>query len=125
MKEDLTVLLSTDKGKTIDHIRDIDKCRVLKEKYFVVNRYNIDDPDFEFKNIQYVVKEIYENEYSTVIVCYGPETLTDYYFVSFDKGRNWKYLQKDYGNVRERFLYKDKYLYSYNYPFGLNRLKLK
>ena len=124
-KEDSTVLFSTNRGKTIDYIKNDIEYKKVKRKYFGFNRYKIDDPDFDFENVQYPVKEIYKNELSTVIVCRGPEVLTDYYFVSFDNGKNWKYLQKDYGSVRQKYLYEDKYLFSYNYPFGLDRLKLQ
>jgi len=51
--------------------------------------------------------------------------MTDHYFVSFDNGGNWNFLQKDFGDNRQKFLLKDKYLYRYHFPFGLQRLKLK
>jgi len=124
-KEDSTVLFSTDRGKTIDYIKNDNDYKIFKRKYFDFNRYKIDHPVFEFENVQYSIKEIYKNELSTVIVCRGPEVLTDYYFVSFDNGENWRFLQKDYGSVRQKYLYEDKYLFSYNYPFGLDRLKLR
>jgi len=124
-KEDSTVLFSTNKGKTIAYIKSDNEYKKIKKKYFVFNRYKIDNPDFEFDNVRYSIKEIYKNDLSIVIVCRGPEVLTDYYFVSFDNGKNWKYLQTDYGSVRQKYLYEDKYLFSYNYPFGLDRLKLQ
>ncbi|MBO9700444.1 MAG: hypothetical protein J7604_09570 [Sporocytophaga sp.] len=123
--EDSTIVLSVDRGKTNDYIKSDHEYQFFKQRYFAFNRYQISNPIIELYNVQYSIKEIYENEFSTVVVCRGPETLVDYYFVSFDNRKSWKYLQKDYGNVRKKFLYKDMYLFSYDYPFGLSRLKLK
>ena len=125
IKEDSLVLFSTDGGKTINYVRDSEDARNFKKKYFNFNRYQISNHDFYFKNVKYHVKERYQNKLSTVIVCRGSEILTDYYFVSFDNEQTWKYLQKDYGSVRDKFLFEDKYLFSYDFPFGLARLRLK
>lgn len=119
------VLVSDDKGGKFNLIQDEDKIEVYNEKYFDFNRYAIDNDKFNFDNTEYTIKELYSNQLAILIVCYGPETLTDYYFISFDQGGKWKFLQKDYGDNRQRFLLNDELLLCYDYPFGLQKLSLK
>jgi len=122
---DSVVLLSFDKGYTFRTYSDSSQRSALINKYIKGNKSKIKNHKFTFKENVYYKKELFQNNLASVIVCYGPETLTDYYFVSFDKGKNWTFLQKAFGDNRQRFLLKDKYLYCYRFPFGLQRLKLK
>jgi len=122
---DSCIFFSTDKGQTFSVVSDSVKQSIVKEKYFNEDHYSIDNENFEFEGVNYVTKEFYANSLASVMVCYGPEKSTDYYFVSFDKGKYWKFLQKDCGNNRKRFLLQDRFLYCYGFPFGLQRLRLK
>jgi hypothetical protein len=122
---DSVVLLSFDKGYNFRTYSDSVQRAALISKYIKDNKSQIEIHNFYFKGKSYSIKELFQNNLASVIVCYGPETLTDYYFVSFDKGKNWTFIQKDFGDNRQRFLLKDKYLYCYRFPFGLQRLKLK
>ena len=119
------ILFSINKGQTFTETQDKKEFETYWNKYLNYNRYEIRNDNFEFDNIKYTIKETYKNNHATLIVCYVPESLTDYYFVSFDNGKNWKYLQSDYGSNRNKYLLEDKYLLAYQYPFGLKKLKLK
>lgn len=121
---DSAVFLSSDGGKHNLLLPDSIGQDIIR-KNFSTNRYAIEQHDFLHNNKQYYIKETYQNEFAIVNVCHGDETLTDYYFVSFDKGDTWTFLQKTFGDNRARFLLEDKFLYSYDFPFGLQRLKLK
>lgn len=122
---DSLVLFSTDKGITFQTYRDSAQRVAILKKYIKANKSRIGNDNFQHKGRNYTIKELYENNLASVIVCYGPETMTDYYFVSFDQGRSWTFLQKDFGDNRQRFLLKDKYLYCYDFPFGLQKLSLR
>lgn len=122
---DSLVLFSTDQGNKFQTITDSQEKNNIIDHYFKINRYEIKDHDFLFKGKKYYIKEHYQNDLATVIVCYGEKTLTDYYFVSFDKGNTWTFLQDTYGNNNARYLLDDKYLYCYDFLFGLKKLKLK
>ena len=122
---DSIVLFSTDKGNNFQTINNLNEKQKIVDNHFYSNSYNIKDHNFLFKNKKYNIKEIYQNDFATVIVCYGEKTLTDYYFASFDKGKTWKYLQHVFGDNKARYLLEDKFLYCYDFLFGLKRLKLK
>jgi hypothetical protein len=122
---DSLVFFSTDKGINFRTYKDSIKRNIIIRKFIKDNKSEIKDDDFHFKGTKYSIKEHFKNDLASVIVCNGPETMTDYYFVSFDKEIAWTFLQKDFGDNRQRFLLKDKFLYSYDFPFGLQRLKLK
>ncbi|NEM99717.1 hypothetical protein [Pontibacter burrus] len=121
---DSLVFLSSDGGQQNLLLTDLIGQNIIR-KHFSANRYAIEQHDFSHNDKHYNIKETYQNEFAIVNVCHGDETLTDYYFVSFDKGDTWTFLQKTFGDNRARFLLEDKFLYSYNFPFGLQRLKLK
>lgn len=95
----------------------------IENKLFYKNRYSIKNHDFIFKNDKYRIKEKYEFEKTIVIICYGKKSLTNYYFVSHNTGKNWSFLQEEYGSNRQKFLYKNLYLLSYE--SRLQKLKLK
>ncbi|MDD4990671.1 MAG: hypothetical protein PHR83_00435 [Paludibacter sp.] len=122
---DSLILFSTDKGNRFQTINNSLKRNKIVDHYFKANIYNIKDHDFLFNEKKYYIKERYQNDIAIVIVCYGEKTLTDYYFVSFDKGNTWTFLQDLFGDNRARYLFEDKFLYCYAFPFGLQRLKLK
>jgi hypothetical protein len=124
-KLDTLLLFSTEKGKSFRTINDSLKKRTIIGRHFKENRYDISDHDFFYKDKKYYIKERYQNDLAIVIVCYGAKTLTDYYFVSFDKGNTWTYLQDLFGDNKARYLFEDKFLFCYDFPFGLQRLKLK
>ena len=122
---DTLLLFSTDKGKKLNSINDtLIKNRIIG-RHFKANRYDIGNYDFQYKDKKYYIKERYQNDFAIVIVGYGDKTLTDYYFVSFDNGNNWTFLQESFGDNKARYLFEDKYLFCYDFPFGLQRLKLK
>ena len=122
---DSLVLFSTDKGINFLTYKDSDEREIIILKYLKNNKSEIKNQNFQYEGTKYSIKELYKNDLAVVIVCFGPETLTDYYFISFDQGNNWTFLQKDFGDNRQRFLLEDKFLYRYHFPFGLQRLKLK
>lgn len=122
---DSLILFSSNKGRELSILTDSSKQNLAIKKYLTNNKSKIKDDNFKHKGRKYSIKELYENNLASVIVCWAPKTLTDYYFVSFDKGKNWTFLQKDFGNNRRRFLLQDKFLYCYKFPFGLQRLRLK
>lgn len=122
---DTTVLRSTDKGKNLYPITDSLEKTKIKALHFAANRYDIEKYDFTFRGKKYRIKERYQNNFATVLVCYGEKGLTDYYFVSFDRGRTWKYLQETTGDNKARYLLEGKFLYCYDFLFGLRRLKLR
>jgi hypothetical protein len=80
----------------------------------------------KFKDEDYRIKEWYRHTSTIVVVCKkNGGSLTDYYFVSRNNGKDWDFLQQDYGSNKSKFLLKDQYLISYDPPYGLQRLKLK
>lgn len=122
---DSLVLFSLDKGYHFQTFSDASQRISLTSQYIIDNKSEIKDDKFSYRGKEYYVAELYRNDLAMVIVCRGQETMTDYYFVSFDNGKSWDFLQKCFGDNRQRFLLKDKYLYCYDFPFGLQRLKLK
>lgn len=116
--------ISTDKGENFKVISELNKREIVKDKYFNKN-IKAQSKSFTYNGIDYRIKEHYRNEYAYIVVCYGPETLTDYFFISYDEGKEWDLLQEDFGNNYARFLVKDQYLYQYQFPFGLKKMKLK
>jgi hypothetical protein len=122
---DSLILFSTDKGLSFNSYVDSLKRITLIKNYLKENKSLIENDSFHHKGTNYYIKELFQNDHASVIVCKGPEVMTDYYFVSFDKGTSWNFLQKDFGDNRQRFLLDDKFLFSYDFPFGLQKLKLK
>jgi len=122
---DSLVLFSLDKGYHFQAYSDSNQRKSLINQYITYNKSEIKDDKFSYNGKDYYIAELYRNSLATVIVCRGQETMTDYYFVSFDNEKKWNFLQKCFGDNRQRFLLKDKYLYCYGFPFGLQRLKLK
>jgi len=122
---DSLVMFSSDKGYHFQTYSDSNQRVSLINKYISENKSEIRDDKFTFKSKEYYIAELYKNNYAAVIVCRGQETLRDYYFASFDQGKTWKFLQKSVGDNRQRFLLRDKYIYCYDFPFGLQKLKLK
>ncbi len=122
---DAEILFSTDRGKTFQRLNNSLEKQLIADHHFNTNRYDIEDHDFLFKDKKYRINERYKNDFAIVIVCSGEKTLIDYYFVSYDKGITWKYLQNLYGDNKARYLLHDKFLYCYDFQFGLQRLKLK
>lgn len=120
---DSVILKSENLGTTWTKLNLVES-RKIKEKLFNKNRYAIKNYDFEFQNKKYRVKEKYSFEKTIVIVCNGQESLTDYYFVSNDHGLNWNFAQEDVGSNKQKFLYKNEYLLTFESPYGLQRLKL-
>lgn len=113
---------STDLGKSWNKLNSTES-KNIENKLFYKNRYSIKNHDFIFKNDKYRIKEKYEFEKTIVIICYGKKSLTNYYFVSHNNGKNWSFLQEEYGSNRQKFLYKNLYLLSYE--SRLQKLKLK
>lgn len=122
---DSLVMLSLDKGYHFQTYSDSIQRMSLINKYIVDNKSKTKNDKFSYKGKDYYIAELYKNNLASVIVCRGQETMTDYYFVSFDNGKSWSFLQKCFGDNRQRFLLEDKFLYCYDFPFGLQRLKLK
>ncbi|WP_158730436.1 hypothetical protein [Flavobacterium sp. I-STPA6A] len=122
---DSLVLKSNNLGKNWNLIEKSNYIK-LNEKYFPnANQYKKLYNDFEFESKKYTIKESYKNKNIDLIICYGEETMTDYYFYSRDKGKNWIYLQNETGSNRYKFLLNDEYIISYHYYFGLQKIKLK
>jgi hypothetical protein len=122
---DSLVLFSLDKGYNFQTYPDSSQQVALINKYITDNKSEINDDKFSYNGKDYYIAELYRNNIASVIICRGQETITDYYFVSFDNGKSWDFLQKCFGDNRQRFLLQDKYLYCYDFPLGLQRLKLK
>ena len=122
-----SIFLSTDGGLNFQVVTDTIEQKNIIKNLFTEHRwrYKSENRDFFYENKQYYVKEYYKNEFVSVIVCYGEEFLRNYYFASFDREESWTFLQKATGNNLARFLLEDKYIYCYDSPFGLQRLKLK
>lgn len=98
----------------------------ISEKYFPnTNQFNISNQKFKFENKDYIIKENYQNKNVKLIVCYGEKSMTDYYFISKDYGKNWTYLQDEFGSNKRKFLLKDEYIFAYDSQYGLQKLKLK
>jgi len=113
---------SFDLGYTWNRTDSI-KSNLIKNSKFNKNRYEIDNHYFEFENENYHIKEKYEYKKTVLIICHGEESLTNYYFVSPNNGKSWKFLQKEFGSNRQKFLLNENYLLSYD--SGLQVLKLK
>lgn len=122
---DSLLLFSIDKGRNFRIYADSSERITLVSKYIKDNKSEIKDDKFNYEGANYYIKELFQTNLASVIVCRGEETMTDYYFVSFDKGKSWTFLQKEFGNNKQRFLLEDKFLYCYDFPFGLQRLKLR
>jgi hypothetical protein len=122
---DSLILFSTDKGLNFRTYKESPKRNVIIGKYFQNDRYEIKNHKFDYNGNEYYIKENFQNDLASVIVCYGSETIRNYYFVSFNHGKTWTFLQKDFGDNRQRFLLGDKFLYCYDFSFGLQRLSLK
>jgi hypothetical protein len=116
------IYLSTNIGKTWNKL-DLEKSKIIENNKFRKNRYDIKNYNFEYNNEKYRIKEKYQLEKTIVIICYGKESMTDYFFVSHNNGENWTYLQEEFGSNRQKFLYKDRFLISYD--SNLQKLKLK
>ena len=85
----------------------LDKSNYKKnsEKYFPnSNQYKISNQKFKFKNKNYKIKEKYQNENAQIIVCYGEKSMTDYYFISKDNGKKWRYLLDEFGSNKKNSL---------------------
>lgn len=122
---DSIILFSIDKGRNFKTIDDsIERSKII-EHHFSTNNKDIKNHDFIYNDKKYYIKESYQNDLAVVIVCYGEKNLTDYYFASFDKGNSWTYLQDIFGDNKARYLLDDKFLFCYDFPFGLQKLKLK
>lgn len=121
---DSLLLLSVDKGYHFQTYSDSSQRISLINKYIIDNKSKIKDNKFSHNGKDYYIAELYRNNLATLIVCRGQETMTDYYFVSYDNGKSWNFLLDCFGNNKQRFLLGDKYLYSYDFPLGLQRLKL-
>jgi hypothetical protein len=119
------VLLSVNKGGSIQSISDSSQRNLLIKKYLKTNNLENGRNFLLYQGTKYIISERYQNEFASALICYGPELMTDYYFVSFDKGMTWSFLQKDFSDNRKKFLVGAKFLYRYYFPFGLQRLKLK
>jgi hypothetical protein len=122
---DSSILLSIDKGQHFIEVRNSFHFNDILNNCSPSKRYIIQDHKFIYNGKQYYQKEQFQNNLASVIVCYGDEALTDYYFASFDSGKNWIFLQKRFGDNKARFLLDDRFLFCYDFPFGLQRLKLK
>ena len=122
---DSLVMFSLDKGYHFQIYTDSNQRLSLINKYIRDNKSKIKDDRFSYKGQNYHIEELYKNNRASVIVCRGQETLTSYYFASFDNGKSWSFLQKCFGDNRQRFLLDDKFLYCYHFPLGMQRLRLK
>lgn len=111
-------------GQTWNKLDSIES-KYVEKNLFRKSRYEIENHDFVFESEKFWVKEKFEFENTIVIVCHGNEALTDYFFVSYNNGKDWSFLQKDFGSNRQKFLFRDQYLFSYESPYGLQKLKLK
>ena len=122
---DSTVLKSNDLGLNWKLVEK-SNYKDLSKKYFPnSNQYNISNPKFIFENKKYDIKESYKNNGTEVIVCYGEKSMTDYYFISKNYGKNWKYLQDEFGSNKKKYLLKDEYLFAFDTQYSLQKLKLK
>jgi hypothetical protein len=50
--------------------------------------------------------------------------MTDIYYISKDYGITWQQLQKEFGSNRKKFLLDGKFLFSYEIPYGMQKLEL-
>jgi len=122
---DSVVLKSNDLGLTWNLIEK-SNYKDLSQKYFPnSNQYNISNPKFEFDNKKYDIKESYKYKNVEVIVCYGEESLTNYYFITKNNGKKWEFLQDEFGSNKKKYLLKDEYLIAFDAQYGLQKLKLK
>lgn len=121
---DSVSLLSEDSGKTWKEISETEKAACNAE-YSVPAAGRLTGTYMRDENKKYRIKEHYTYKNTVVVVCKDGETLSDYYFISKDKGKTFLFLQKDSGSNKQKYLLKDEYLLAYESPFGLQRLKLK
>lgn len=119
------VLISVNKGRNFKTVEDSAQRSLIIKNYFSNDNLPSHNEVFQFGGKKYSLKERHQNNLATVIVCKDQETLTEYYFISFNKGKSWTFLQKDFADNRRRFLLSDKFFYRYYFPLGLQRLKLK
>ena len=119
-KTDSTKLISLDRGKSFTAYKDS-----LKIYSHIRQIKRSASQWFEYKGRKYLISDRYDNRLASVIICSDNKTLNDFYFVSFDKGKNWSFVQKELGDDRAKYLLGDKYLYRYHHPLGLQRLRLK
>lgn len=124
-KTDSFILFSKNSGHDLEIVKDSSTRQHIIARLTKPNRYTLNDRKFHFDGKDYSITERFQNDLATVIICSDSKTLTDYYFVSYDREKNWSFLQKTFGDNRERFLLGDKFLYCYHFPLGLKRLKLK
>ncbi|HLP49457.1 MAG TPA: hypothetical protein VK154_01090 [Chitinophagales bacterium] len=122
---DSLVFFSKNNGQDLAIIEDTVARQDIIKRLAKPNRYTLQGRDFYFDGKKYAITESFQNNLALVIICSDSKTLTDYYFVSYDEGKNYSFLQKIFGDNRERFLLGDKFLYCYHFPLGLKRLKLR
>jgi hypothetical protein len=96
---------------------------LIGSRYHWACKQRIDS--FVHSGVVYKPKECYQTSKARVLVCRGPSVQTDYYFASFDNGRQWRLLETDFSGVSSKYLLADSFLLRYQYPLGLERLKLK
>lgn len=122
---DTAIYVSKDNGKLIEIISDRIESSDLKKRLTAENRYDFSKKEIELDGITYYPKEFYSNQYAELYICRGPKTLEDYFIFRDIEDSEWGLLQSDFGTNSARFLYEDKYIFQYDYPFGLLVLKLK
>lgn len=121
---DSILLKSVDLGLTWNSVEK-SNYKEISEKYFPnSNQYKILNYNFKFGNKKYRVKESYKNKNTEVIVCYGEKSMTDYYFITKNCGKNWKFLQDEFGSNKRKFLLRNEYLFAFDSQYGLQKLKL-
>ncbi|WNM18339.1 WD40/YVTN/BNR-like repeat-containing protein [Flavobacterium capsici] len=121
---DSLLLKSTDLGNNWNVVEK-SNYKEISEKYFSdSNPYKISNYNFKFENKNYRIKEKYQHKNTTVIVCNGEKSMTDYFFISRDNGNNWKFLQNEFGSNKMKFLLNEDYLLAYDSQYGLQKLKL-
>jgi hypothetical protein len=120
---DTTIFISLDSGINWS-LADPLLRTYYQNKYVKHNPFQIENRDFLFNKKKYRIKESYVFEGTQVIVCYGDKSLTNYYFASKDSGESWTYLQEEHGSNKRKFLLNGEYLFAYEPPFGLQKLKL-
>lgn len=116
---------STDEGLTW-MIIEKSTFKEINTTYFKdYNQYNISNYNFKFENKNYRVKESYKYKNVEIIVCYGEKSMTDYFFITKDNGKKWEFLQDEFGSNKRKFILKDEFLFAFDIPNRLQRIKLK